>query len=70
MCAIFIFYCHGIYKEKISQYKERISAYRKVRFTTFRALKKKKKKKISFLREIMKDPQKGAEPVPQGGPFI
>lgn len=43
MCAILIFDCHGIYKEKISQYEERISAYRKVRFTTFRALKQEKK---------------------------
>lgn len=53
MCAILIFDCRGIYKKKISQYEERISAYRKVRFTTFRALKT--RKKISFLREIMKE---------------
>lgn len=44
MCAILIFNCHGIYKEKISQYKRGISADRKVRFTNLRALKKKRKK--------------------------
>lgn len=62
MCAFLSLSVMVFIRQKISQYKGRIAAYRKVRLTT---LGTSKQKKISFLKGIMKEgPQKRAELVP------